>query len=155
MELSDLKIPRQIMSLSNSLMYEGRLECGSERTASALLTLPFLTSVQSELRSYSDSHPQHELDWIQSTLLPSNPVCFLDCSKVGGLFINELNGILSPCYLLVFLFIFLIFENSNSVFIFLSLARLLSGACTGVSGTGRSQQSHWSCYHSQAAFTAH
>ncbi|KAI4886215.1 hypothetical protein NFI96_005228 [Prochilodus magdalenae] len=29
-----------IMSLSNALMYEGRLECGSERTASALLQLP-------------------------------------------------------------------------------------------------------------------
>lgn len=74
---------RQIMSLSNSLMYEGRLECGSERTAAALLTLPFLLSVQSELSSYSEAHPQHTLSWIQSTLLPSNPVCFLDCSMVS------------------------------------------------------------------------
>lgn len=74
---------RQIMSLSNSLMYEGRLECGSERTAAALLTLPFLLSVQSELSSYSEAHPQHALSWIQPTLLPSNPVCFLDCSMVS------------------------------------------------------------------------
>uniref|UniRef100_A0A665UC48 DNA replication ATP-dependent helicase/nuclease n=1 Tax=Echeneis naucrates TaxID=173247 RepID=A0A665UC48_ECHNA len=61
------RMNRQIMSLSNSLMYEGRLECGSDRTASALLTLPFLHSVQSELKA---------------SLSPSNPVCFLDCSMV-------------------------------------------------------------------------
>lgn len=71
------------MSLSNSLMYEGQLECGSERTATALLTLPFLQSVQSELSSHSETDPQHDLAWIQATLLPSNPVYFLDCSKVG------------------------------------------------------------------------
>lgn len=74
------------MSLSNSLMYEGRLECGSERTATALLTLPFLLSVQSELSSYSKTDPQHDLAWIQASLLPSNPVCFLDCSKVGKIY---------------------------------------------------------------------
>ena len=76
-------VVRQIMSLSNSLMYEGRLECGSERTATALLSLPFLISVQSELSSYSRTEPQHDLAWIQATLSPSNPVCFLDCSMVG------------------------------------------------------------------------
>lgn len=70
------------MSLSNSLMYDGRLECGSERTATALLSLPFLLSVQSELDSYTRSCPDLDLSWIQATLLPSNPVCFLDCSLV-------------------------------------------------------------------------
>lgn len=87
------RMNRQIMSLSNSLMYEGRLECGSERTAAALLTLPFLLSVQSELSSYSEAHPQHDLSWIQSTLLPSNPVCFLDCSMVPALESVEQGGI--------------------------------------------------------------
>uniref|UniRef100_A0AAQ5YMC4 DNA replication ATP-dependent helicase/nuclease n=1 Tax=Amphiprion ocellaris TaxID=80972 RepID=A0AAQ5YMC4_AMPOC len=74
------RMNRQIMSLSNSLMYDGQLECGSERTATALLTLPFLLTVQSELNSYSQMQPQHNLSWLQATLLPSNPVCFLDCS---------------------------------------------------------------------------
>ncbi|XP_044065123.1 DNA replication ATP-dependent helicase/nuclease DNA2 [Siniperca chuatsi] len=87
------RMNRQIMSLSNSLMYEGRLECGSERTATALLTLPFLLSVQSELGSYSKTDPQHDLAWIQSTLLPSNPVCFLDCSMVPALESVEQGGI--------------------------------------------------------------
>uniref|UniRef100_A0A669CQN7 DNA replication ATP-dependent helicase/nuclease n=1 Tax=Oreochromis niloticus TaxID=8128 RepID=A0A669CQN7_ORENI len=87
------RMNRQIMSLSNSLMYDGRLECGSERTATALLTLPFLLSVQSELSSYSEAHPQHDLSWIQSTLLPSNPVCFLDCSMVPALESVEQGGI--------------------------------------------------------------
>uniref|UniRef100_A0A3B5AHF5 DNA replication ATP-dependent helicase/nuclease n=1 Tax=Stegastes partitus TaxID=144197 RepID=A0A3B5AHF5_9TELE len=74
------RMNRQIMSLSNSLMYDGRLECGSERTATALITLPFLLTVQSEISSYSQTHPQHDLSWLQATLLPNNPVCFLDCS---------------------------------------------------------------------------
>ncbi|KAM9366704.1 DNA replication ATP-dependent helicase/nuclease DNA2 [Symphorus nematophorus] len=87
------RMNRQIMSLSNSLMYEGRLECGSERTATALLTLPFLHSVQSELSSYSKTDPQHNLGWIQATLLPSNPVCFLDCSMVPALESVEQGGI--------------------------------------------------------------
>ncbi|XP_030580226.1 DNA replication ATP-dependent helicase/nuclease DNA2 isoform X2 [Archocentrus centrarchus] len=87
------RMNRQIMSLSNSLMYDGRLECGSERTATALLTLPFLHSVQSELSSYSQTHPQHDLMWIQATLLPSNPVSFLDCSMVPALESVEQGGI--------------------------------------------------------------
>ncbi|XP_071344217.1 DNA replication ATP-dependent helicase/nuclease DNA2 [Trachinotus anak] len=87
------RMNRQIMSLSNSLMYEGRLECGSERTASALLTLPFLLSVQSEISSYSQTHPQHDLAWIQATLSPSNPVCFLDCSMVPALESVEQGGV--------------------------------------------------------------
>ncbi|XP_068443578.1 DNA replication ATP-dependent helicase/nuclease DNA2 isoform X2 [Clinocottus analis] len=87
------RMNRQIMSLSNSLMYEGRLECGSERTATALLTLPFLLSVQSELSSYSKAHPQHDLAWIHATLLPSSPVCFLDCSMVPALESVEKGGV--------------------------------------------------------------
>ncbi|XP_038557223.1 DNA replication ATP-dependent helicase/nuclease DNA2 [Micropterus salmoides] len=87
------RMNRQIMSLSNSLMYEGRLECGSERTATALLTLPFLLSVQSELTSYSKTDPQHDLAWIQATLLPTNPVCFLDCSMLPALESVEQGGI--------------------------------------------------------------
>uniref|UniRef100_A0A3Q1KB92 DNA replication ATP-dependent helicase/nuclease n=1 Tax=Anabas testudineus TaxID=64144 RepID=A0A3Q1KB92_ANATE len=67
------RMNRQIMSLSNSLMYEGRLECGSERTAS--------------------TNPEHDLTWIQATLLPSNPVCFLDCSMVPALESVERGGV--------------------------------------------------------------
>ncbi|XP_044202740.1 DNA replication ATP-dependent helicase/nuclease DNA2 isoform X1 [Thunnus albacares] len=87
------RMNRQIMSLSNCLMYEGRLECGSERTATALLTLPFLPSVQSELSSFSEIHPQQDLAWIQATLLPSNPVCFLDCSMMSALESVEQGGV--------------------------------------------------------------
>ncbi|XP_038150568.1 DNA replication ATP-dependent helicase/nuclease DNA2 [Cyprinodon tularosa] len=87
------RMNRQIMSLSNSLMYDGRLECGSDRTASALLTLPLLPSVQSELTSYSETCPQLDLSWLQATLLPSNPVCFLDCSVVPALESVEQGGV--------------------------------------------------------------
>lgn len=104
------------MSLSNSLMYEGQLECGSERTATALLALPLLPSVQSELGSNSASDPRPDLAWVQSTLLPSNPVCFLDCSKVGPtgwILLGQDKG-------------------SHSGF-------PPVGSCSGVSGAGRSQ----------------
>ncbi|KAM9860402.1 DNA replication ATP-dependent helicase/nuclease DNA2 [Aulostomus maculatus] len=87
------RMNRHIMSLSNCLMYEGRLECGSERTALALLTLPFLPSVHSELSSFSGTRPQHQLLWIHATLLPSNPVCFLDCSMVPALESVEQGGV--------------------------------------------------------------
>uniref|UniRef100_A0A667X293 DNA replication ATP-dependent helicase/nuclease n=2 Tax=Myripristis murdjan TaxID=586833 RepID=A0A667X293_9TELE len=87
------RMNRQIMSLSNSLMYGGRLECGSERTASALLSLPFLISVQSELASHSNTQPQQDLAWIQAALLPSNPVCFLDASLVPALESVEQGGV--------------------------------------------------------------
>ncbi|XP_072236496.1 DNA replication ATP-dependent helicase/nuclease DNA2 [Leuresthes tenuis] len=87
------RMNRQIMSLSNSLMYDGRLECGSEKTATALLTLPLLPSVQSELSSYSRTHPQLSLSWVEATLLPSSPVCFLDCSMVPALESVEQGGV--------------------------------------------------------------
>ncbi|XP_057707140.1 DNA replication ATP-dependent helicase/nuclease DNA2 [Corythoichthys intestinalis] len=76
------RMNRQIMSLSNCLMYDGRLECGSERTASALLSLPSLPLVQSELSFLPDSQPRQDLAWIQAVLMASKPVCFLDCSMV-------------------------------------------------------------------------
>ncbi|XP_061735969.1 DNA replication ATP-dependent helicase/nuclease DNA2 [Nerophis ophidion] len=87
------RMNRQIMSLSNCLMYDGLLECGSEKTASALLSLSALPSVQSALGSFSETHPQQDLAWIQNTLLPSNPVCFLDCSMVPALESVEQGGI--------------------------------------------------------------
>ena len=69
------------MSLSNCLMYDGQLECGSERTASARLALPFLVSVQSELSSHCEGTAQ-DLAWVQAALLPGKPVCFLDTTQV-------------------------------------------------------------------------
>ncbi|XP_072321554.1 DNA replication ATP-dependent helicase/nuclease DNA2 [Eucyclogobius newberryi] len=87
------RMNRQIMSLSNSLMYEGRLECGSERIACARVTLPFLFSVQSELSAHSRSHSQHDLTWIRDALLPDNTVCFLDCSMVPAFESVEQGGV--------------------------------------------------------------
>uniref|UniRef100_A0A8C8M6F2 DNA replication ATP-dependent helicase/nuclease n=1 Tax=Oncorhynchus tshawytscha TaxID=74940 RepID=A0A8C8M6F2_ONCTS len=70
----------KIMSLSNTLMYGGRLECGSERTASAMLNLPSQGSVQRELE-LSLGRPE-DLAWVQAALEPLNPVCFLDTTQV-------------------------------------------------------------------------
>ncbi|XP_077570114.1 DNA replication ATP-dependent helicase/nuclease DNA2 isoform X1 [Stigmatopora nigra] len=90
------RMNRQIMSLSNCLMYEGRLECGSERTASALLSLPSLAALKSELGFLPDSPPPHDLEWIEPVLLTSKPVCFLDCSMVPALESVVQGGVSNP-----------------------------------------------------------
>uniref|UniRef100_A0A8C7HVB1 DNA replication ATP-dependent helicase/nuclease n=1 Tax=Oncorhynchus kisutch TaxID=8019 RepID=A0A8C7HVB1_ONCKI len=81
----------KIMSLSNTLMYGGRLECGSERTASAMLTLPSQGSVQRELE-LSLGRPE-DLAWVQAALEPLNPVCFLDTTQVPALETVDQRGI--------------------------------------------------------------
>lgn len=67
-----------IMSLSNALMYEGRLECGSERTANAQLQLPSMAALESELYV---GQPRYTA-WVQAALEPQKCVCFLDTSQV-------------------------------------------------------------------------
>ncbi|XP_057197424.1 DNA replication ATP-dependent helicase/nuclease DNA2 [Triplophysa rosa] len=80
-----------IMSLSNALMYEGKLECGSERTASAVLQLPSKAQVEKELDLYV-CEPQYSA-WVQAALEPNNPVCFLDTSEVPAAETVEKGGI--------------------------------------------------------------
>lgn len=67
------------MSLSNALMYEGRLECGSERTASAQLQLPHRAALETDLYV---GQPQYTA-WVQAALEPQKCVCFLDTSQVS------------------------------------------------------------------------
>lgn len=69
------------MSLSNTLMYEGKLECGSERTASAVLQLATRDSVERDLELFIGQ--EEYMAWIQEALQPLNPVCFLDTTKVS------------------------------------------------------------------------
>ncbi|XP_048060691.1 DNA replication ATP-dependent helicase/nuclease DNA2 isoform X2 [Megalobrama amblycephala] len=80
-----------IMSLSNALMYEGRLECGSERTASAVLQLPSRAQVEKELDLYV-CQPLYSA-WVQAALEPNSPVCFLDTSEVPAPETVEKSGI--------------------------------------------------------------
>uniref|UniRef100_A0A8C2L6C1 DNA replication ATP-dependent helicase/nuclease n=1 Tax=Cyprinus carpio TaxID=7962 RepID=A0A8C2L6C1_CYPCA len=80
-----------IMSLSNALMYEGRLECGSERTASAVLQLPSRAQVEEELDLFV-CQPQYSA-WVQAALEPNSPVCFLDTSEVPAPETVEKSGI--------------------------------------------------------------
>ncbi|KAL0964691.1 hypothetical protein UPYG_G00327630 [Umbra pygmaea] len=81
----------KIMSLSNTLMYAGRLECGSERTATATLALPYRSAVWKELE-LSLCRPE-DLAWVQAALEPHNPVCFLDTSQVPALETVDKGGI--------------------------------------------------------------
>ncbi|KAM9232983.1 DNA replication ATP-dependent helicase/nuclease DNA2 [Leptosomus discolor] len=63
----------KIMSLSNMLVYEGKLECGSEKVSNATVNLPNLKKLELELADAS---------WLKEVLDPDTPVCFLNTEKV-------------------------------------------------------------------------
>uniref|UniRef100_A0A8D2AS67 DNA replication ATP-dependent helicase/nuclease DNA2 n=1 Tax=Sciurus vulgaris TaxID=55149 RepID=A0A8D2AS67_SCIVU len=69
----------KIMSLSNKLTYEGKLECGSEKVASAVIHLPNFKDVKLELEFYAD---YSDNPWLIGVFEPNNPVCFLNTEKV-------------------------------------------------------------------------
>lgn len=68
----------KIMSLSNKLVYEGRLECASERVSTATVQLPQLKSLKLEL----EIGETPETAWIKDVLEPSNPVVFLNTENI-------------------------------------------------------------------------
>lgn len=64
------------MSLSNKLVYDGKLECGSERVSKGKIDLPNLKELKLE--------QEYSLEtWLKEALDPNNPVCFLNTEKVG------------------------------------------------------------------------
>ncbi|XP_067996252.1 DNA replication ATP-dependent helicase/nuclease DNA2 [Melanerpes formicivorus] len=65
----------KIMSLSNVLVYEGKLECGSEKVSNATVNLPNLKNLKLELADASKT-------WLKEVLDPDTPVCFLNTEKV-------------------------------------------------------------------------
>lgn len=79
----------KIMALSNKLVYEGRLECASERVSTAIVHLPHLKSLQLELEFRESS----ENAWVKDVLEPSNPVCFLNTEEIPALETEEKCGI--------------------------------------------------------------
>ncbi|XP_066456772.1 DNA replication ATP-dependent helicase/nuclease DNA2 isoform X2 [Eleutherodactylus coqui] len=79
----------KIMALSNKLVYEGRLECASERVSSAIVQLPHFKSLQLELEFKGSI----ESVWVKDVLEPSNPVCFLNTEKIPALETEEKCGI--------------------------------------------------------------
>ncbi|KFV40910.1 DNA replication ATP-dependent helicase/nuclease DNA2, partial [Tyto alba] len=70
------RMNRKIMSLSNMLVYEGKLECGSEKVSNATVNLPNLKKMKLELGDASRT-------WLKEVLDPDTPVCFLNTEKAG------------------------------------------------------------------------
>ncbi|KFW68343.1 DNA replication ATP-dependent helicase/nuclease DNA2, partial [Pygoscelis adeliae] len=66
----------KIMSLSNMLVYEGKLECGSEKVSNATVNLPNLKKMKLEFADASKT-------WLKEVLDPDIPVCFLNTEKAG------------------------------------------------------------------------
>lgn len=57
------------------LVYEGKLECGSEKVSNATVNLPNLKKLKLELADASKT-------WLKEVLDPDTPVCFLNTEKV-------------------------------------------------------------------------
>ncbi|XP_040588189.1 DNA replication ATP-dependent helicase/nuclease DNA2 [Mesocricetus auratus] len=92
----------KIMSLSNKLTYEGKLECGSDRVANAVIALPNFKDVKLSLEfsaNYSDN------PWLAGVFEPDNPVCFLNTDKVPAPEQTENGGVsnITEARLVVFL----------------------------------------------------
>ncbi|XP_004470579.2 DNA replication ATP-dependent helicase/nuclease DNA2 [Dasypus novemcinctus] len=92
----------KIMSLSNKLIYEGKLECGSDKVANAVINLPNFKDVKLELEFYAD---YSENPWLNGVFEPKNPVCFLNTEKVPAPEQVEKGGVsnITEAKLLVFL----------------------------------------------------
>uniref|UniRef100_H0X4A4 DNA replication ATP-dependent helicase/nuclease DNA2 n=1 Tax=Otolemur garnettii TaxID=30611 RepID=H0X4A4_OTOGA len=92
----------KIMSLSNKLTYEGKLECGSEKVANAVIILPNFKDVKLELEFYAD---YSDNPWLIKVLEPNNPVCFLNTDKVPAPEQVEKSGVsnITEARLIVFL----------------------------------------------------
>lgn len=67
------------MSLSNKLVYEGKLECGSEKVSKATVNLPDLKKLNLKLELFTGSSET----WLKEVLEPNNSVCFLNTEKVN------------------------------------------------------------------------
>uniref|UniRef100_A0A452TPF8 DNA replication ATP-dependent helicase/nuclease n=1 Tax=Ursus maritimus TaxID=29073 RepID=A0A452TPF8_URSMA len=92
----------KIMSLSNKLTYEGKLECGSDKVANAVINLPNFKDVKLELEFYAD---YSENPWMIGVFEPNNPVCFLNTDKVPAPEQVEKGGVsnITEAKLIVFL----------------------------------------------------
>ncbi|KAJ7324266.1 hypothetical protein JRQ81_017286 [Phrynocephalus forsythii] len=76
----------KIMSLSNKLMYDGKLECGSERVSKGKIDLPNLKGLILE-------HEYSSETWLKEALDPNNPVCFLNTEKIPAIEQTEKGGV--------------------------------------------------------------
>ncbi|XP_006149000.2 DNA replication ATP-dependent helicase/nuclease DNA2 [Tupaia chinensis] len=92
----------KIMSLSNKLTYEGKLECGSDKVANAMINLPNFKDVKLELEFYAD---YSDNPWLVGVFEPNNPVCFLNTDKVPAPEQVEKGGVsnITEAKLIVFL----------------------------------------------------
>ncbi|XP_066098703.1 DNA replication ATP-dependent helicase/nuclease DNA2 isoform X2 [Saccopteryx bilineata] len=92
----------KIMSLSNKLTYEGKLECGSDKVANAVINLPNFKDIKLELEFYVD---YSENPWLIGVFEPNSPVCFLNTDQVPAPEQVEKGGVsnITEAKLIVFL----------------------------------------------------
>lgn len=75
----------EIMMLSNVLVYELRLKCGSENVANQFLSIPYPEKIQFQVSPDFDSQLKAQDLWMNLILEKSNKVIFLNHDNLPGL----------------------------------------------------------------------
>lgn len=84
-----VSIHRNIMLLSNSVIYDLQLQAGSDTVATATLHVPHWSSTtpgagEGTVGSIAEVKKTELPHWLHRALDPSHPVVFIDTDKVGG-----------------------------------------------------------------------
>ncbi|KAI9719864.1 MAG: Tripartite DNA replication factor [Chrysothrix sp. TS-e1954] len=88
------RMNEEIMSLSNALIYGGSLVCGSEKTATKRLDLPFYEQATSQLHRDTSPSCRPDFCWLQSALSPTTapPALFLNTDTLFQVHHEVLTG---------------------------------------------------------------
>jgi hypothetical protein len=89
------RMHRDIMLVSNTITYEGRLECGSEKVASRRFVMPnpgelldaeasFLDKVSGEMSDGRSSMEAEGKHWLREVMRPERAVVFVDTDKCAS-----------------------------------------------------------------------
>ncbi|XP_069501087.1 DNA replication ATP-dependent helicase/nuclease DNA2 [Ambystoma mexicanum] len=84
------RMNNQIMAISNKMVYEGKLECGSERVATSIVNLPNLENLKLEMELFTGCS---EKSWWSDVLVPKKAVYFLNTENVPAPETTEKGGV--------------------------------------------------------------
>lgn len=75
------RMNKDIMDVSNALIYDGKLKCGNHQVASRTLQLPLLDAALRSVHEHSHCHNSHDC-WLASVLDPGRKVLFVDTDEM-------------------------------------------------------------------------
>ncbi|KAJ2963613.1 hypothetical protein NQZ79_g1441 [Umbelopsis isabellina] len=83
------RMNKEIMTLSNHLIYDGRLKCGTEAVAHMTLDIPAFSAGSKGLHVFTKKNAQHghaicsgSSCWLEEVIDPKRPVLFIDTDQI-------------------------------------------------------------------------